>query len=200
MHTGIIVFALQLMYLTHFFRSSSSLPLSLSLRLPRFSLFFRIMRSRNISGVEGKATNRVRLIHWGISGLSTFLYQVQSSSAFLRLEFVQCLGSSITTDHLIHNNVLPGPGCTLQGILVECGDVASSLWSFVIAAHTFILLAGGPRIKAWIAEKGTSGKARWILCIAIWLVAVFLSLIGPILIRRLYPENGPFCISILSFN
>jgi hypothetical protein len=144
--------------------------------------------------------NRVRLIHSGISGSSTFLYPVQSPNAHLILEFVQCLGSSITLRHFMLNSVLPGPLCTLQGILVECGDVASSLWSFVIAVHTFILLAGGPRIKAWVAEKGTSGKARWILCIGIWLSVVFLSVIGPLLIRRLYPENGPFCMSILSFD
>jgi len=198
MRTGIIVFTLPT-YLTNFFRQSSPLPLSLSLPPARFSLFFCIRKSRN-TGVQGKTTNRVRLVHWGISGSSTFLYPVHSSSDFLRLEFVQCLGSSITANHFMRNAVLPGPSCTLQGILVECGDVASSLWSFVIAAHTFILLAGGPRIRAWVADKGTSGKARWILCIGIWLSVVFLSVIGPLLIRRLSPENGPFCISILSFD
>lgn len=109
---------------------------------------------------------------------------------------MQCLGSSITTHHLVQNAVVPGPLCTLQGILVECGDVASAIWSFIIAVHTLILLAGGPRIKAWVAEKGTSGKARWVLCIGVWLGVTFLAVIGPILIRRLNSEDGPFCTSL----
>ena len=48
----------------------------------RFSVFFRIRKSRNISGPQGKTTNRVRLVHWGISGSSTFLYPVHSSKSF----------------------------------------------------------------------------------------------------------------------
>lgn len=198
MHTGLIVSPSQLV--VFICRWLSHLPLSLFLRPASYSLFFHIRPSRNILREQNMTMSDPSLRRSAISGLSIFLYQVQSSCVILTSEFVQCLGSSITAQHIAQNAVHPGPLCTLQGILVECGDVASSVWSFVIAVHTFILLAGGPRIKAWIAEKGTSGKVRWILCVGIWLSVVFLAVIGPILIRGLNPENGPFCISIFLFD
>lgn len=100
----------------------------------------------------------------------------------------------LSTDSLIKNAVIPGPMCTLQGFLIQSGDIASSIWAFVIAFHTFFLLAGGRNWRAWVAEKSTSGKARWILCLGIWFVVLFIGVIGLILIEKMYPEKGPFCI------
>jgi hypothetical protein len=85
----------------------------------------------------------------------------------------------------------------VQGLFIQSGDIASSIWSFVIAFHTFFLLAGGRRWRAWVAEKSTAGKARWILCFLIWFFVLFIGVIGLILIEKLYPEKGPFCDALL---
>jgi hypothetical protein len=91
---------------------------------------------------------------------------------------------------------MTGPGCTLQGFLINSGDIASAIWSFVIALHTFTLLAGGPKWRGWAAEKTASGKARWVMCAGIWSFVFFIGAVGPVIIETLHPENGPYCIPI----
>jgi hypothetical protein len=115
------------------------------------------------------------------------------------LDFVQCLGLVIVGHALAKNSVHSGPSCTLQGFLINSGDIGSAIWSFVIAFHTFFLLAGGRKWRTWVAEKSMSGKGRWFLCIGIWLFIIFIGVIGLILIEPLNPEKGPFCIFLLNF-
>ena len=110
------------------------------------------------------------------------------------LDFIQSLGLVLVANHLQLNSVFPGPLCTLQGFLIQSGDIASAIWSFVIAMHTFFLLAGGRKWKAWVAERSMTGKGRWFLCIAIWAFVLFIGVIGIIAIEKIYPEKGPFCI------
>ena len=108
-------------------------------------------------------------------------------------DFVQCLGLVIVGRALAKDAVHSGPSCTLQGFLLNCGDIGSAIWSFVIAMHTFFLLAGGRKWRTWVAERSTSGKSRWFLCIGIWLFILFIGIIGPVVIEPLHPEKGPFC-------
>ena len=108
-------------------------------------------------------------------------------------DFVQCLGLVIVGHTIAKNSVHSGPTCTLQGFLINCGDIGSAIWSFVIAVHTFFLLAGGRKWRTWVAEKSTSGKSRWLLCFGIWLFVLFIGIIGPVAIEPLHPEKGPFC-------
>lgn len=108
-------------------------------------------------------------------------------------DFIQSLGLVTVAYHLVHDNVLPGGVCTLQGFLIQSGDIASAIWSFIIAVHTFVLLAGGRKWRGWVAEKSTSGKGRWILCFCVWFVILFIGTIGLMLIQKLYPWKGPFC-------
>jgi hypothetical protein len=94
---------------------------------------------------------------------------------------------------------MTGRGCTLQGFLINSGDVASAIWSFVVALHTFTLLAGGHKWRSWVAEKTATGKARWVLCLGLWTFVGFIGAIGPVVLERVYPDKGPYCIpSILS--
>jgi hypothetical protein len=65
--------------------------------------------------------------------------------AVLTLDFVQGLGDILVGVTVGQNSLMTGPGCTVQGFLINSGDVSSAIWSFVIAVHTFVLLAGGPR-------------------------------------------------------
>jgi hypothetical protein len=113
------------------------------------------------------------------------------------LDCIQALGLIIVGHALAKNSVHSGPICTFQGIVINSGDIASALWSFVIAVHTFFLLAGGHRRQTWVARKSTSGKARWFLCLGIWLFVLFIGIVGLILIEPLHPEKGPFCMNPL---
>lgn len=120
------------------------------------------------------------------------------SQSILITDLIQSLGLFLSTDSLIKNSVIPGPVCTLQGFLIQSGDISSSIWAAIIAFHTFFLLAGGRNWRAWAAEKSTSGKARWILCFGVWFCVLFIGLIGLILIENLYPDKGPFCMFLRS--
>jgi hypothetical protein len=110
------------------------------------------------------------------------------------LDFAQALATVTVINQLQSNSCLPGRLCTFQGWLLNTGDISSAIWSFVIAGHTFFLLAGGRQWRSWVAEKSSSGKARWILCFCIWFFVIFISSIGLVLIEKLHPEKGPFCI------
>jgi len=109
-------------------------------------------------------------------------------------DFIQCVGLVIVGHALANDSVHASPSCTLQGFLINSGDIGSAIWSFVIAFHTFFLLAGGRRWRAWVGEKSTSGKARWFLCLGIWLFVLFIGAIGLIVIEPLHPDKGPFCM------
>jgi hypothetical protein len=106
------------------------------------------------------------------------------------------IGWALLAHPLNVNRVWPGIACDIQGFFINTGDVASTLWSLVIALHTCFLLAGGQKLRAWATEKSTTGKERWIICISIWAFVFLLGFIGPLVIERVVPENGPFCIGL----
>jgi hypothetical protein len=89
---------------------------------------------------------------------------------------------------------MSGTGCTLQGFFINSGDVASAIWSFVIAVHTFVLLAGNRKWSNWVAEKTESGKGRWVVCLGLWGFVFGIGALGPVVIQRVNPEKGPYCI------
>jgi hypothetical protein len=109
-------------------------------------------------------------------------------------DFVQALGLVSIIRNLVKDEVVPGPTCNLQGLFINSGDIASSIWAFVIAVHTFFLLAGGRKWRAWAAERSMSGKARWIFAAGIWSFVLFIGVIGMILIEPVNPGKGPFCM------
>jgi len=78
--------------------------------------------------------------------------------------------------------------------LINSGDVASAIWSFIIAVHTFFLLAGGRSWRAWVAEKSTGGLTRWFISAGVWLFVILIGTIG-FGIERATPNRGPFCIN-----
>lgn len=109
------------------------------------------------------------------------------------LDLLQSVGWGLSANSLYTNSLWPGLACDVQGFFINMGDVSSSIWSLIIAFHTFLLLAGGQRARAWAAEKSTSGKGRWFFCLGVWASVFFLAIIGPLLVQRLHPEKGPFC-------
>lgn len=92
-------------------------------------------------------------------------------------------------------SVEPGAFCMVQGLLLEIGELAGAVWVFVVAVHTFLLIAGGRRCRAWVARKSASGKGRWCVVIAVWAWVLVNGLYGIVIVEPLHPELGPFCIS-----
>ena len=93
---------------------------------------------------------------------------------------------------------MPGPFCTFQGVVLQCGLLAEPIWTFVVTINTFIMIAGGPGPRAWAAEKSSSGKTRWILCFGIWAFVIFIAIFGLLFIEPLHPEKGNYCTLDLS--
>jgi hypothetical protein len=107
-------------------------------------------------------------------------------------DFFQGIGLLTVLDSLVRDAVRASPLCTLQGFLINSGDVSSALWSFVISVHTFTLLAGGRKWRAWAAEHSTGGRGRWFFAAGVWLFVIFISTIG-FGIEKATPDRGPFC-------
>ena len=115
------------------------------------------------------------------------------------IDFVQALGSVLSAHGLVANSVMPGPYCTFQGLVLQCGLLGGAIWTFVVTLNTFLLIAGGPNRRAWVAEKSASGKGRWIICIGIWLFILFIGVFGILFIQPFHPERGTYCILPRSF-
>jgi hypothetical protein len=115
-------------------------------------------------------------------------------------DLVQGIGDVLVGVSVRQDALMTGPGCTLQGFLINCGDVSSAIWSFIIALHTFTLLAGSPKWRGWAAEKTASGKSRWIVCAGVWIFVFVIGAIGPVVLENLHPEKGPYCIIPYKFS
>lgn len=66
----------------------------------------------------------------------------------------------------------PSAACFAQGWLIQIGDLSSGLWVLAIAVHTFINLVG---------QKQIPMATFVVVVVAIWIFALILTAIGPIL-------------------
>jgi hypothetical protein len=91
----------------------------------------------------------------------------------LLADFQQAL-SFLLAFHWIAQDKLvgPTPACFAQGWLIQIGDLSSGLWVLAIAVHTFISLVG---------QKHIPMVAFVIAVVAIWVFALIMTAIGPIL-------------------
>jgi hypothetical protein len=132
-----------------------------------------------------------------ISGLLTSFSPVSSPQFASRLrrylDFIQSIGCLLSSYHLVRGFVAPGMVCEVQGFLKNFGDLSSGVFSFVVAVHTFLLLAGGRKWQPY-AIKTKSGILRWYICMAIWAI-IFLIATAGFVIQNAQPEKGPFCLS-----
>lgn len=110
-----------------------------------------------------------------------------------QIDFLQSIALTLNTYDISQNSVLPGIGCNAQGFFINIGDVSSAWWTLVITLHTFLIIAGGNKVRIWVIEKSKSGKLRWIFAITLWICAFFLSTVGLFLIQYV-EKKGPFCI------
>lgn len=105
-------------------------------------------------------------------------------------DFIQSIGWSLTLYHLFKGSVTCGTVGNIQGVLINAGDVASALWSMVIAVHTFITLACTRTWRLWIIHKSRYGKIRYFLCAGIWGFVFVISAIGFVVAK----PGQPFCM------
>ena len=110
------------------------------------------------------------------------------------VDLIQSIGWILTLYHVERGFVAAGVACSVQGIFINSGDISSALWSLVIAVHTFLLL-GIPKWEKWAKKISVSGYGRWVLCFFIWLLVLFIGLIGFVIEKR-DSEDGPFCTLI----
>lgn len=150
MRAGITVFALPT-DLTHFFRRSSSLPLCLSLPQARFSLIFRIRKSRNTSEVQVKATNRAGLVHWGISGSSTFLYPVRSSRWFSEIRVC-------ARDRILNHAEPFHPKLRLPGPIMHSPGSSCRMWRCRVLALVIRHCSTHVHLISWWASNERLGR------------------------------------------
>ena len=108
-------------------------------------------------------------------------------------DFIESFTSLFIIRYLTTNSLITGPYCAFQAVGLISGVIGSAIWTFVITVHTFLFLAGGPNMRAWVIEKSNSGWGRWAVCIAIWLFIIFSGLFG-FFIQPFEPEKGPYCM------
>jgi hypothetical protein len=108
-------------------------------------------------------------------------------------DFIQSIGGLLAIRWVALDKVVPGPLCTLQGVLLTSGDIGSAIWTFIITIHTFILLAGGRRLRYWITEKTSAGVGRWILGAAVWTFVLISGLFGLLFIEPFQGVKRQYC-------
>ncbi|KAJ3712752.1 hypothetical protein DFJ43DRAFT_1034499 [Lentinula guzmanii] len=82
---------------------------------------------------------------------------------------------------IVHDQVTAGPYCTVQGALRQTGNIATALWSFIIALHLFNLL---------FLRSSAKNYAFWLTIIGGWGVVATVVAIGPMVIEN--AERGPY--------
>ena len=109
-------------------------------------------------------------------------------------DFIESFSGLFVTRYLTTNTLIRGPYCTTQAVGLIIGVLGSAIWTFVITVNTFLLLAGGRNIRAWVIEKSNSGWERWVLCFVLWLFILISGLFG--FIEPLDPAKGPYCMTL----
>ena len=107
-------------------------------------------------------------------------------------DFIQSFASLFVIRYLTTNLLITGPYCTFQAVALLVGVISSAIWTFVITVNTFLLLACGRNIRAWVIEKSNSGWGRWVVCIVIWSFVLFCALFG--FIEPSGTDKGPYCM------
>lgn len=154
-------------------------------------LVFRAVKARASSRRDYTHQTRTQGFFWLVN---LFIAGWFTALPFLIIDFLQGIGIVLDLYEVSNNSAVPGNGCNAQGLFLTLGDVSSAWWTLIIALHTFLVIAGGPNIRGYVAEKSVSGKERWILCFSLWFAVLFLSTVGMFLIQNINPANGPFCI------
>jgi len=93
---------------------------------------------------------------------------------YLIADFIKAIASVINLQWVVDDAVQVGDICSLQGIVKQLGDVATAIWSVVIALHLFNLL-----FWRWEPRK----YSCYATCISCWALTGMVVFIGPTIVR-----------------
>ncbi|KAF8828376.1 hypothetical protein HHX47_DHR4000869 [Lentinula edodes] len=123
-----------------------------------------------------------------ISILSLFVFRPLKSTTYARTHLFGYLTSLLVGNAMIaaatvmsfewiaRGGVAVGGVCTAQGALKQAGNLATALWSFIIALHLFnILFLRSPASMRWF----------WVATVLGWGIVAGIVVIGPMVIEEL---------------
>ncbi|KAJ3931507.1 MAG: hypothetical protein NXY57DRAFT_961713 [Lentinula lateritia] len=130
--------------------------------------------------------------------LSLFVFRPLKSTTYARTHLFGYLTSLLvgngmiasatvmSFDWIAHGGVQVGGVCTAQGALKQAGNLATALWSFIIALHLFnILFLRSPASMRWF----------WVATILGWGVVAGIVAIGPMVIQQTKQRGRYFGIT-----
>jgi hypothetical protein len=101
--------------------------------------------------------------------------------SLLAANAIQSAGTVMNLHWVIKGEIDAGSFCSLQGGIKQTGNVATAIWSFIIALHLFnILFLRFPTTKAGLVAT---------LCFG-WASVATIVIVGPAVIQT--PEKGPY--------
>ncbi|KAF8585184.1 hypothetical protein K439DRAFT_1616137 [Ramaria rubella] len=102
-------------------------------------------------------------------------------TCLLLSDLIQSVSGITQVKWAAENQIYEGTACSIQAAALVMGDLGSTVWSCVIAAHTFYGLALG---KQW---------SRTVVCVTVvtgWTCVTVLTFVGPLTLPS--HESGPF--------
>ncbi|KAJ7512348.1 hypothetical protein B0H11DRAFT_1950761 [Mycena galericulata] len=102
-------------------------------------------------------------------------------TSLLLANAVQSFGTVLNFKWAADGAVESGLLCSAQGGIKQCGNIATALWSFILALHLFNLL---------FLRLNSNNTAFWVTIGGGWALVVFIVLLGPIVIQT--AEKGPY--------
>ncbi|KAL0578768.1 hypothetical protein V5O48_003221 [Marasmius crinis-equi] len=102
-------------------------------------------------------------------------------SCLLIANTIQSIGTAMNLRWVMKNGVSNGNFCNVQGGIKQAGNLATALWSFMLAMHLFNILF----MRSAVTKVGL-----WCTVIGGWLLVVLFVVIGPVAIQK--PSKGPY--------
>ncbi|KAF8580212.1 hypothetical protein K439DRAFT_1637189 [Ramaria rubella] len=96
-------------------------------------------------------------------------------------DFIQSISGITQIKWAVENKIYESTACRIQAATLVMGDLGSTVWSCVIAAHTFTGLALG---KQW------SNKVVGVIVVLGWTFVITLTAFGPVLLTK--ADKGSF--------
>ncbi|KAF8586123.1 hypothetical protein K439DRAFT_1632047 [Ramaria rubella] len=102
-------------------------------------------------------------------------------TSLLVSDLIQSIAGVYSVKWAVKNQIYEGQSCTVQGATLVFGDLGSTVWSVVIAAHTFCGITLNRHWSRWMI---------WVILCAGWLFPVVLTFLIPLGITR--ASKGPY--------
>ncbi|KAJ8087716.1 hypothetical protein PM082_006553 [Marasmius tenuissimus] len=102
-------------------------------------------------------------------------------TCLLIANMIQSVGTAMNLRWVSKNGVTNGAFCVAQGGIKQAGNVATALWTFVLALHLFNILF----LRSAVTKVGL-----WCTLVGGWLLILLLVLLGPLAIQK--SSKGPY--------